>query len=247
MWYLVLAFGLMATVFRGQSVARLIAARAAASKSNETVANSTEVAKTEDPIYFQLSYGLKTLNDGFAFTFLWAVVITAKCFGTFVASRLNDLEKQKRVVGLDNGVDSGLELISNARKLKQIIGSMFGQVILHTCTLTLVMFGSTPTRLMAKGFKLGIKLLTVAILLIFGAMWATACEFHAKVTDATKQWIYSYQDKEKSRCLSPEDRVKLVQVELQLDGDPIGVSCRFFTVTYCFMGSVSLEYVGKLR
>lgn len=56
-----------------------------------------------------------------------------------------------------------------------------------------------------------------------------------QMTFTTKQWMKIKQDE----CdISVGNRLKLLAVNYEVDSEPIGITCTFFTLTYQFLGSV---------
>lgn len=89
-----------------------------------------------------------------------------------------------------------------------------------------------------------VNLLThLPYMILTASFWFLAVEINRRVHHSVDQFVQKWQDsvvKGSNELTMLLDRVKLLTISTQFDNHPVGISCRFFTVTYGFVGSVRL-------
>ncbi|CAL8094012.1 unnamed protein product [Orchesella dallaii] len=79
--------------------------------------------------------------------------------------------------------------------------------------------------------------LYVGLYLIVSAIfWIIACELHYQVKETTKRWTHPCL--RHTTNLSLERKLSVIALQSENEANPVAISCRFFTITYGFLGSM---------
>ncbi|CAL8110953.1 unnamed protein product [Orchesella dallaii] len=73
-------------------------------------------------------------------------------------------------------------------------------------------------------------------IMVHSTIYFSACEIHSLVRGSMKGWIYK---RKISTDISHIDLTKLSILAGEVENDPIGISCKFFSISYGIMGSIS--------
>lgn len=67
--------------------------------------------------------------------------------------------------------------------------------------------------------------------------WICTSEYYTLIQLELRRWI---SQKKMEKGLSAEDIGRLNLIQGEIENDPVGISCRYFTVNYRLLGSVRL-------
>lgn len=76
--------------------------------------------------------------------------------------------------------------------------------------------------------------LSVSYALFNTVTWMIAAEFHGNVRKTFAKWCQACKP-----YVSKEDHSKLLLVKLEMNAEPIALSCEFFDISYRFIASVN--------
>lgn len=120
------------------------------------------------------------------------------------------------------------------KELTADITGTFGNHILIYYIISVAYFAKIPE---SSVWQQHVETLGMIVYFSMGAIiWLISAEFHMDVRDVVQNWATQMQDLDD---LSVDTRIRLLSVVNDNLLDPTGVSCKFFTITYGFLGSVN--------
>lgn len=187
----------------------------------------------ENHVSFSLNFLLHHLAfyHSMAFSFLSFALYFALGMSLYAKSKCfhNDMVQNVGIYRIRNGLKNYLKV----KALSTCISRVFGTPILFYYCLNVGFLAKLP-----DSSGLTAKIITaVAFLVLAPLTWLSLAEFHAKIQETMKTWLLQiYQN---TAYFSVDMRIQLVDIRNDFLLDPAGISCKFFTVTYSFIGSVS--------
>lgn len=148
------------------------------------------------------------------------------------AVRMDFCEKMNEtLVTMDMKI--GFDYYMGLKELTSDITKTFGNHILVYYIISVAYFAKIPE---SSVWERNVETIGMIVYFAMGAiLWLISAEFHMSVRDVVQNWATQMQDLDN---LSVDTRIRLLSVVNDNLLDPIGVSCKFFTITYGFLGSV---------
>ncbi|CAL8093994.1 unnamed protein product [Orchesella dallaii] len=128
----------------------------------------------------------------------------------------------------------GLSTYDDVKCTVNNVNDFMGDLVFAFYLETLTYFAETTGVLAAEPQYLE-TVIFIVFLALFVYIWFLACEFHRKVNDITVKWIANCQA---GQNISMDQRLRLNALSNENRDAQLGISCRFFTVTYSFIGSM---------
>lgn len=156
--------------------------------------------------------------------------------------------------------DNGIKDLTELRRGIGLINESFGNLFFFFYVSMTGYYCTLPEDILRGTFSQA-PILCATYLVFSLFVWLLNAEFHYRVKVAITKWkegvisrhvSHNETDVEQKGCDATETNLEkniqsLTVLDVLLNGEPLGVSCRFFTVTYSFVGSVSLLNLFCLR
>lgn len=144
----------------------------------------------------------------------------------------NQFSKKMDLYNLNN-IDEGIYYYRAIKNMSAHISRLFGNQIIFYYIIAVAFLARIPD---PNVWSSRPQIVTVIAFLCFGPwFWLTAADFHFKVRETMQEWWRQLQYR---KDLSLDMRIRIMDFRNDYMLDPVGISCKFFTITYHFIGSV---------
>lgn len=163
----------------------------------------------------------------FTYSLLFCMGLSSWHVSKYYATKIN------RNITTGN-ISNGLRNYEEVKQLSLSISRVFGVPILFYHFITIAFMAKLPDLTFWPNVQ---NLSVTGFLLMAPVIWLSFAEFHAKVRQGTINWLFNIQRKN-GYSISADAKITLMDIRNDCLLDPVGISCKFFTVTYGVLGSV---------
>ncbi len=130
-------------------------------------------------------------------------------------------------------IDKGIYYCRAIKKMSVYISRLFGKQIIFYYIIGVAFLAKIPD---PNVWSTRPQIVTLIAFIFFGPwFWISAAEFHLKVRETMFEWWRQLQYR---KDLSTDMRIRVMDFRNDYLLDPVGISCKFFIITYHFLGSV---------
>lgn len=141
-------------------------------------------------------------------------------------------------IRLHSSIEEVMDELNRVRLVLEGINSWAGGLLICTCICVLSYTANVPSILRDDTESSVGRIYPLMYTVMLTVFLVNACDIPQRIRKCFKKWIFYKQSKVAE--LSQEDRYLLMAFAQEMDnGEPIGLSCTYFTLTYGFLGSVS--------